>query len=69
MKKNTFSQAFTLSFLIFIISLGILPVRGDFTIAQYWEEGGTITFEDYYRTDFAEDIFDYDSTFEGKFSF
>lgn len=67
MKKNAILQVITLIFLFSIISIGIIPVQGDFTIEIYWKEGGTITFEEYTRFDFAEDIFDYDSTYEGTY--
>jgi hypothetical protein len=46
-----------------------IAARGDFTIEKYWEEGGMITFEYDYSINHELDIFDFDSTFEGIYTY
>ena len=69
MKKNVKIKFLALAFLFSIFNMVTITAQGDFTIEKFWEEGGKITFEYYYRIDHVLDIFDYDSTLEGIYTY
>lgn len=56
-------------FLILSLSMTIIAANGDFTIEKFWEKGGRITFEKDIKIDFEGDLFDTDTTYEGKYEF
>lgn len=69
MKKNIKIRLLALVFLFSILTMVTITVQGDFTLEKFWEEGGKITFEYYYSIDHVLDIFDYDSTLEGIYTY
>jgi len=69
MKKNIRNRFLALVSLFFILSMTIITVQGDFTIEEYWKQGGVIRFELDLSTDHILDIYDIESTFEGTYEY
>lgn len=69
MKKNFKIRFLALIFLFFILSLVTITGQGDFTVEKFWKQGGIITFENDISTDHILDVFDIESTVEGRYEY